>query len=102
MQQFVLRHSVKYQKNYIARVFTKTLHDEKFKKGDDDKFHVTLELIVDNKVEEYVISLTKFYRGKEEQVSPRSFFFVDRFKNKFLAFQQLSHIIEAIQSGVLK
>ena len=101
MQQ-VLRYSVKHQKHYIAKVFTKTLHDEKFKKGNDDKFHVTLELIIDNKVEEYVISLTKFYRGKEEQVNPCSFFFVDRFKNKFLAFQQLSHIIEAIQSGVLK
>ena len=101
MQQ-VLRYSIKHQKHYIAKVYSKVIHDEWLKKNGKDKFHVTMELINDNKVEEYVISLTKLYYGNEERVDSRSFFFVDRFKDKWSAIQQLSHILEAIKRGVLK
>lgn len=97
MQQFVCRHSYKYNKNYVAKVTSRVVHDEWIK-----KFHVRMELITDNKVDEWYISLTKMYYGKEERVDSRSFFFVDRFKDKWSAIQQLSHILEAIRRGILK
>ena len=95
--QKVLRYSQKYHKSYIAQVDTKVVHDEWIK-----KFHIRMELITDNKVNEWYICLTKMYYGKEERVDSRSFFFVDHFKNKWSAIQQLSYILEAIKRGVLK
>ena len=97
MQQFVYRHSIKYNKDYVAKVTSHVVHDEWI-----GKYHIRMEMVIDNKRTEYYIRFSKLYYGREELVASRSFCYVDHFLSKWSAITQLSRIYEAIKKKEVK